>query len=72
MANQVPNENDHLSNCYIASLLINETKMEDETNYVLVVENREGKIEHSIRLNVCARLAAGRKFHSFGFSVVLT
>ena len=55
MANQVPNENDHLSNCYIASLLINETKMEDEINYVLVVENREGKIEHSIRLNVSVR-----------------
>lgn len=53
MANQVPNENDHPSNCYIASLIINETKMEDEISYVLVVENREGKIEHSIRLNVC-------------------
>lgn len=53
MPNQVPNENDHLSNCYIASLIINETKMEDEISYVLVVENREGKIEHSIKLNVC-------------------
>ena len=55
MANQVPNENDQLSNCYIASLLINETKMEDEINYVLVVENREGRIEHSVKLNVCVR-----------------
>jgi hypothetical protein len=53
MINQAPKENDQLSKCYKSTLIINDTKMEDETNYVLVVENREGKIEHNIRLNVC-------------------
>ena len=52
MRNQVFKENDQSSNCYKATLIINETKMEDEINYALVVENREGKLEHSIKLNV--------------------
>lgn len=52
MANQVLKENDQWSNCYKATLIINETKKEDEINYALVVENSDGKIEHSIKLNV--------------------
>lgn len=53
MRNQVFKENDQSSsNCYRATLIINETKMEDQINYELVVENRLGKMEHSIKLNV--------------------
>lgn len=51
LRNQVMKDNEQ-SNCYRSTLTIKDTKMDDEIVYVLVAENREGKMEHSIRLNV--------------------
>lgn len=55
LLNLAPKDNNEqtLSNCYKTKLQISETKMEDEIDYILVVKNKEGTFEHSIRLNVC-------------------
>ena len=55
LLNQAPKDNNEqsLSNCYKTKLQISQTRKEDEKEYILVVKNKEGTFEHSIRLNVC-------------------